>query len=157
MNRKSVLVVAAVAIASGALARIGETKAELEARYKAPAKVVPGPAFVDGQSCAMYTNAGFMVFVQFQRGRSAHEMYQKTGPKPGEFPAISPTELAGILKANSAGAKWEEQPNGLIRSDAGALAFVGRMRDSLTIMTSEYAYSMKAEKDAAEKKVADQF
>ena len=82
-------------VASVAHARIGETEAQIEARYGKPLKT-------DGDFKA-YTANGFTIIVTFLDGRSEGEMFEKP-----DRAAFSENELAMLMTANGGGRKWTD-------------------------------------------------
>ena len=116
-----------VLVASGACAwaRIGESEAQIAARYGTPIGDIPTETFGPVRG---YLMPGVIVGVKLVDGVSQMEMLAKTD-KSG----MSATEIAGFLKANGADAKWNpdpfDKPNWRRwRSEDGSLVAVYDMR-----------------------------
>jgi len=88
--------------ASSAFARIGETEAQIEARYGKPVVT-----FSKGKERPRkgYLSAGFRITVSYLDGVSASEIYQKPDQSK-----LSQTEIDTLLAANSGGGTWAESP-----------------------------------------------
>ncbi len=85
-----------------AAARIGETEAEVEARYGSPIFALPSKVEASLTKC--YLSGGFSIAVTYVGGRSAREMLAKADKS-----AISDKEIQRLLEANAGGADWNPQ------------------------------------------------
>lgn len=97
------ILIACLAWASSAFARIGETEAQIEKRY---GKFIPPVMTASGLPLKFYKSAGFLVSVQFLNGVSAAENYSKLDKTD-----FSDHEIQLLLDANGAGNKWEKTKN----------------------------------------------
>ncbi len=85
-----------------AAARIGETEAEIKARYGAP--ILTLPAQDDAGLTKCYLSDGFSIAVTYVAGRSAREMLAKADKSE-----ITEKEINRLLQANSGGSSWHAQ------------------------------------------------
>ncbi len=85
-----------------AAARIGETEAEIKARYGAP--ILTLPAQDDAGLTKCYLSDGFSIAVTYVAGRSAREMLAKADKSE-----ITEKEINRLLEANSGGSSWNAQ------------------------------------------------
>lgn len=147
----SLLIAGGVAIGSSQLccARLGETEAELEARYGNPlgeklAPEVPVPA----EKVLTFKKDGEIVVVELWRGRSASEWHVfRDGGGNALAAAKCPQRVAAALEANSQGSSWEAHGDrsniGLLqfwsRQDGSAVAWVkADMPDAVQIQTLDF-------------------
>lgn len=85
-----------------AAARIGETEAEIKARYGAPIFTLPSQDDAGLTKC--YLSDGFSIAVTYVAGRSAREMLAKADKSE-----ITEKEINRLLEANSGGSSWNAQ------------------------------------------------
>jgi hypothetical protein len=78
-----------------ASARIGETEAQIEARYGRPTGSY--------RTVKSYSYNGFEIFVAFSNGKSGVETFQKRNHLP-----MSAVEIGTLLDANGGGTKWHQ-------------------------------------------------
>lgn len=98
---KTILIV--LLTCASALARIGETEPQIEARYGKPIKRIsatdlPGPGHTQ-----MYKSAGIQIMVTFIDGASGSECYSKSSHGKLEL-----SEVETILTANAGEKRWLE-------------------------------------------------
>lgn len=100
--RLPLVLIGAIAIfARPALARIGETEQQIEARY---GKLVNASLKgMQGMEILIYQSAGMKIGVTFIDGKSAAEFYSKDDNSD-----LSREEIDVILEANAGGKKWEK-------------------------------------------------
>jgi len=79
-----------------ALARIGETEQQIEARYGQPIKIVSASELPAPGVTKIYESAGIKILVTFLDGTSASEDYSKASP--GQ---LERSEIETILAANA--------------------------------------------------------
>lgn len=91
-------------LVSPALARVGETKAECEARYGKPAKTEKYLSF----DLYLYVKSGFVIAVMFDAERAGTVQYQHETGEEIIAPEITDAELEALLKANAGGSSWIE-------------------------------------------------
>jgi hypothetical protein len=94
-------VTALLLFAASAFARIGETEAQIEARYGKPTKNVTASEFALTGVTRMYKSAGFEIVVTFVDGKSGSEYFSK-----GSYGKLDQSEVDTILAANAG--KWAE-------------------------------------------------
>src|SRR5947209_243128 len=80
-----------------AFARLGESPAEIAARY-GPGQEEP-PRFANSTEMK-YSKNGFQIFVHFIEGKSVMEQFKRTSGK------MSDQEIAAFLKTFSSGRPW---------------------------------------------------
>ena len=146
----SVVVVGVLMIgtAQSCFARLGETEAELEARYGKPERVTNKPAdAAPADKEIVYFKDGMVVFVRVFRGRSVCEIYCFSDGKGKSVPVETDIKKAeALLQANAGGAVWEANAPGVHgmqllwkRSDGQALAAVWETSpNSLQVMDAAY-------------------
>src|SRR5579862_4624700 len=98
MKTIALICLATLVLMTSALARIGETEAEIEARY---GKSFPVEA-TNGLPTKVYTFGGMLIRVVYLDGKSAVEHYSHDGSND----ALSDNEISKILDANGGGKKW---------------------------------------------------
>lgn len=150
MTLRIITLVAATFLASSALARIGETDAQIELRYGQPV-----PAANPQPDRKVYKYKGFTIVVVYLDGRSNQEQIWK-----GEATSMEPSVIKGLLAANaSAGTRWERYggDNSWKRSDGKAMADV--IAGTFTVSAIKKGQLEKAEKmvDQAEKNKTEGF
>lgn len=125
--------------ASSALGCLGETEAELTARYGRQTKT--GTSHLPGVTIQGYIYKGFLIVVGVLNGKSAFEMYKKK-----DSSAMNGNEIAALLTANSKGQTWNTDPSGTaddvkwVLADGSVVAEWAKGSGSqLTVMTSEAA------------------
>ena len=84
-------------------ARLGETKAELDARYGPSVKRLEADP---GEEMLEYRHKDLFVLVTFVQGKSESEIY---GHQDGKTP-LSQNEIQSFLNINSFGKHWEKSP-----------------------------------------------
>jgi len=114
-----------------AFARLGETPAEIAARYGASLEDSPGPDARCTRSVHHF--GGFRIFVAFLDGRSAFEAMIKTGPE-----AITDEEVQALLAANAGGAEWK-----LARGDGNLVEWESAPDRLATLLRSQRSLSIK--------------
>jgi len=126
---------------SSCFARIGETKAEIEARYGKALSSSSGP----GTPIFLYRKSGMQIGVVFIKGKSAAEFYSRID-KHG----LSENEIKLLLDANSFNGQWvkSEGPSTWKLEPSGYLAT--RTSESLVIHTPEFVEMSKEEREKAE-------
>ncbi len=97
------LVAAAFLLSESAEARIGETEAEIGARYGDPIATVGSSAQASLTKC--YLSGAFSIAVTFVGGRSAREMLAKADKSK-----ITDKEIQFLLVANGGGSSWDAEP-----------------------------------------------
>jgi hypothetical protein len=105
MKMKFPVVLLCVLCASPAFARLGETEAQIEARYSKPVLVLPDDGFVKSRA---YVSGGLGIVVKFEGGLSQAEMFAK-----GDHSEFSQHEISVLLAANKGGYNWLGSPDGL--------------------------------------------
>lgn len=97
--------------ATQAWARIGETEAQIEARYGKPVETSDDPANKDKESgsdklykTALYKFSGMEIFIFINRSTKLSELeaFNKISAEP-----FSENEIALIMQANAAGKTWK--------------------------------------------------
>jgi len=96
-------------------ARLGETKAECEARYgKADHTLKSG--------IVVYKKAGMDIMITFSKDKAVKIIFSKPDPEhPDKSLAISKAECDALLKANNGGGEWKEAPTSLPKIDTWSL------------------------------------
>lgn len=102
MRRLLGIIVSVFLLVATAQARIGETEAEIRARYGDPIGILPSN--VRGSLTNHYLSGGFSIAVTYVDGRSAREMLVK-----GDKSKITDKEIRLLLDANSGGNSWNAQ------------------------------------------------
>jgi hypothetical protein len=87
---------------ANAQARIGETEAEIKARYGDPVGLLPSS--VQGSLTKHYLSGGFSIAVTYVNGRSARETLAKA-----DNSKITEKEIRLLLNANAGGYSWNLQ------------------------------------------------
>jgi hypothetical protein len=133
-----VVVVGAVMIGSpqASLARLGETEAELEARYGKPDRTADNPKHSEPAEKVMYWNNGaFMVAAYTWRGRCVQESCSFYGPDGEKMPVREIQSLAErFLQKNGGDGTWVSQPH--LASDQLELVWIRSDRNALAIVTT---------------------
>ena len=146
-------VTAALMIGSAgrAMARLGETEAQVEARFGPAVSGDKEPR--DGMLTKLYTKSGVQVMVFFIAGKSAAEGYSKDN-----LEAFSETEVQTLLEANAQGKNtWEESKQTnftkkiFLRSDAQAKAIDTRIGKNPNVLIASKAWFDSANKTRQEK------
>jgi hypothetical protein len=139
MNASRLAVTLFVLVASGASAwaRIGESEAQIAARYGTSIGDIPTETFGPVRG---YVTPGFVVGVKLVDGVSQMEMLAKSDQS-----GMSATEIAGLLKAHGADEQWNpdpfDRPNwSRWRSQDGSLVAVYDMRRHFLYIQSRKFY-----------------
>jgi hypothetical protein len=82
-------------IAATAFGRIGETEAQISARYGKPTQSL--------HSMKAYFYKDFFIIVAFDHSRSGVEIYQKRNSSP-----MTAVEIGTLLETNGGGTKWHQ-------------------------------------------------
>ena len=157
MLNRFVMAVFAVAVvvasAEMCFARLGETEAELEARYGKPSEVVMQPKFVGPAEKTLHWNKNdTFVSVVIYRGRCVQHSFAFYDARNNKVPVKQNLQKAmALLEENAEGEKWSPRPefadNELLlvweRSDFKALAYV----------TSKYPNQLVIENTAFRKEI----
>jgi hypothetical protein len=110
----SVFIAGAVMIGSSqlCLAVLGETEAELEARYGKPFhERQPGNPLAEGDTELVFRKDGYAIVVYIWHGRSAREMYVFPDGKGGALLVSDvPEKVAALLEANAQGSSFKPNP-----------------------------------------------
>ena len=96
------ILVPAFLLIGTAQARIGETEAEIRARYGEPIGILPSS--VQASLTKRYLSGGFSIAVTYVSGRSAREMLAKADESK-----ITDKEIRLLLDANAGGYSWNVQ------------------------------------------------
>ena len=113
-TKLSLLILAlGVSASASAFARIGETTNQVDKRYGAPLETTKN----SGES-RRYSFGGFTVLVNFERGISQCEVYQRK-----DTSRMMEGEIRGLLGANAGGSAWRDDP------DEGSDAYIYRSQD----------------------------
>jgi hypothetical protein len=153
----AVFLVGAVLNASGPLcfARLGETEAELEARYGKPDSTAENPKHsAPAEKVLYWNNDAFMVAACTWRGRCVQESCSFYGPGGEKMPVRDILKMAdGFLKTNGGDGTWVLQPHMAneqlelvwVRSDRKAIAIVTtHMPNELIVMDQAYVEAKEA-------------
>jgi hypothetical protein len=143
-------------------ARLGETKAECEARYGKPISIIAE------NNGAIYQKAGLTIVITFWKDKAARVSFSKDNPDhPGyEIDGRAPltrVEQDTLLKANSGNSTWkkdEESDAKLVswtRADDKAIAMYSADGNDLTFTDSAYADHLLKEMDKKEAKKLEGF
>jgi len=92
-----------IAGAGIAHARIGETEAQIKARFGDAVQTYSNDAGVWPKE---YRFNDFLILVSYVKGRSYSEMYKHV-----DGASLTDAETEALLKANSSGGKWEKKTN----------------------------------------------
>lgn len=148
------LLVLCALLAAPARARLGETRAECEARYGMPLKEVD----VKGVRALVFSKSGFSILVLFDGDRVGSILYtHDDGPKGAPSPPeITGVELETLLNANAP--QWSDESEGsaMFRnwSTPGRqhMANYNSVLRQLLITTKSFADKLEAATNAAAKK-----
>ena len=128
--------IAFVALSSQAMANLGETKAQIEARWGEPVEIKGYP----DERIYTYQTESFRVRVGFLEGVSQFEHYRHFGDLR-HLPPLEEAEIQDFLEKNSLGQKWEREDDRYRLADRSASAYVsteeGKNR-SLYVETEKY-------------------
>jgi hypothetical protein len=113
MKTKLFLPILALGVSASAFARIGETTGQVDKRYGAPLETIKN----DGES-RRYSFGGFTVVVNFERGISQCEVYQKQNTS-----RMTEAEIRGLLEANAGVSPWRDD------ADEGSDFYLYRSKD----------------------------
>lgn len=113
MKTRLFLVILALGVSASAFARIGETAEQVDKRYGAPLETTKN----NGES-RRYSFRGFTVVVNFERGISQCEVYQRK-----DNSRMTETEIRGLLEANASVSPWQGD------ADEGVDFYVYRSKD----------------------------
>ena len=130
--KRSLVLAAALAIASGGLAfaRLGETEEQVTALFGK--SVDPGQPDKDGITTNTYQNDHYIALVQFLKGHSVAESYTRR-----DRHSFSEKELSIFLQGNSAGKEWKKNPARKLareRSDRAASAWCETLAGRPTLL-----------------------
>lgn len=145
MKTLSIIVAAALLALCSAHARLGESEAEVEARY-GKGKTMLSDARGVSKS---YKSGGLQIFVTFFEGRSNSEMYAKLNDG-----RLDDAEIRVLLDANSGGLQWEageQRSDGPLWTVADRVAHYDRFKGWLTIFSRSDSAKIKAAKEEAAK------
>ncbi|MEP6976376.1 MAG: hypothetical protein ABI897_13080 [Spartobacteria bacterium] len=101
MQRSFLAVAAVLVLSASAEARIGETDAQIHARYGDPIAVLPTRDDTPGLT-KCYSAEGYIIAVTSVKGRSVREILTKANSAK-----ITDDEIQTALKANARGAAWD--------------------------------------------------
>jgi hypothetical protein len=131
-----------VAAAAAASARVGETKAEIEARYGV--SQVEGPKVAPAQQCLVYRKNGFVIGVQFLDGVSACEHVVRPDPTDDRGAVLSAEEVAAFLDANKGGSTWPATVGRRVRADGKLVAEISERMMAIAAAAFAEARDMAA-------------
>ncbi len=100
MNRRLLFLIVICLVCRPAVARIGETDAEVANRYGAPTDVKNG--YYPNHKLRLYEFNGFTILVHFYNGISQSEAFQKAGKEE-----MTDNEVLGLMRANAGSGRWE--------------------------------------------------
>jgi hypothetical protein len=103
MRRSLTMLAAAFALVASAQGGIGDTEAQIRARYGEAIGVLPARAG-DASLTKCYSTGGFIISVTYVKGHSAREILTK-----GNKSKITETEIQTALKANAGGSAWNAE------------------------------------------------
>ncbi|GEP46177.1 hypothetical protein [Brevifollis gellanilyticus] len=140
-----------ISLASPALARIGETPEQCEARYGKPVKIEEeGQAF-------RYRKAGFNVTCVFRNGACVHMAFSHVADAQNEVAPMSESEITTLLTANGSGKTWVKDEKAS-SPDSGVwtcgelkASYAGYGLNSLHINTKAFRDEKEAEKNGKPK------
>jgi hypothetical protein len=130
-------------LVSSALACVGDSDAELEARYGK--QVQTGTSKLPGVTIRGYKFRGFSVVVGVINGHSAFEMYSKK-----DHSKLNANEVGALMTANSGGGTWNAVEDAAYEgkkwalSDGTVTVEWPNMGGELTVMTKAGADLMQA-------------
>jgi hypothetical protein len=137
MKRKPIVLALVIMLVIGrpAFGRIGETEAQIVARY---GESLPANAkTMLGQPLKVFLTADLRVGVAFIDGKSAAELFSKI-----DGTEIPDSEIQVILQSNTAGSHWATSRDGPFGLRGWSLQSGGRIagytKKSLTICTQEF-------------------
>lgn len=107
------LLILVLGVSASAFARIGETTEQVDRRYGAPLETTK-----DKGESRRYSFRGFTVLVNFERGISQCEVYQKK-----DISRMTEAEIKGLLGANAGGSAWRDD------ADEGSDTYIYRSKD----------------------------
>jgi hypothetical protein len=115
MRTKLFLLILALGVnaSASAFARIGETIEQVDKRYGAPLETTKK----NGES-RRYSFGGFTILVNFERGISQCEVYQKK-----DVSRMTEAEIRGLLEANAGVSPWQGD------ADEGSDTYIYRSKD----------------------------
>ena len=133
------MVVALVVIAASSLqANLGDTEADLKARYGEPNAIER-----DGRALRVfsYQANGYKIRVGLVDGKSQHERYRPVD----EARSMTDEEIQGLLNANAGGKQWKIMPDGRLalgdETAAPTTAFILPERKELNLGTAVYDHA----------------
>ncbi len=132
-----------VAAAAAASARVGETKAEIEARYGA--SQVEGPKRGPAEQSLIYEKNGFLIGIQFVGGVSVCEHAIRKDPATGRPADLLAADIAAFLDANKGDSTWPDTGDRRVRADGKLVAEISQRM--MAIATAAFAEA--SEKAAA--------
>ena len=103
MRRSFTTLIAAFALVASAQGGIGDTEAQIRARYGETIGVLPAPAG-DASLTKCYSSEGFIISVTYVKGHSVREILTK-----GNNSKITETEIQTALRANAGGSTWNAE------------------------------------------------
>lgn len=148
-----------VLFASSAVARVGETLEQIDARYGKPVgpiglrgEVAPNEDELGGEML-LYTFQGFTILVTFVDGKSEQELFKKCKedvPCDQEWDALSADEVQAILAGyERSGVKWKPeqgQARPMWRTSADGRLKAINMMNLLMIGTVDYIDELAAKR-----------
>jgi hypothetical protein len=149
--RRAILILALVAAALPARARLGETEAESIARYGPVVGAYDAGTPGYPYRTLTFAHAGYTIIVQFMGGACAMVCFQKP-----DGSALTPDELDLLLKAQAEGQAWSR--SNLVSSDVifdrpdGAMARYDTAQHALLFCSARYVEATDAHRKADEKK-----
>lgn len=145
MKTLSIIMAGALLTLSNAHARLGETEAQIEARYGKPKTSERSR----GSASRAYIYRGFLVLVTFEGGVSRGEHYEKSPSALELFPA----DIGALLGANGGGGKWHQVPDSsadrlvlmVYRGAGGRIAMHNAVENSLLVTTEDFVARMQGQ------------
>lgn len=126
-----------VAAAAAASARVGETKAEIEARYGE--KLRDMKAAPPATSAAMFEKNSFRIVVYFQDGVSVLEYAVRWDASEGRLVQLGQPDIESFLAANAGASSWPDTGLERTRNDGRMVAIIDAARMLMTVTTKEFA------------------
>ena len=133
-----VLVVFCCFCSTNASAHIGESAKEVVTRYGSGKSV---DAQKPAQEADLYSFNGMHIVVQFWRGRSSRELYQKADGSP-----LSAAEINALLALNVEKSSWHQAGSDVwVRVDKLAVAFMGNQGKAMAVQS--YPFHVEIQKN----------
>ena len=120
-----------ILFAQAASANLGQNPKQVGTRYGAGKSILAETPAEDAQ---VYSFKGLFILVEYWKGVSSSEQYQKHGGA-----ALAEAEINALLAANTGAASWRQTPSDTwVRTDKAAIAYLADHGKALVVQLYDY-------------------